>query len=63
MVESKGTGAAAKETRGRKDKRGDSISKQKQRCEKEKVVENCKEREGKGKKNMEVDLIRNSPSG
>lgn len=62
MVESKGTGGAAKETRGRKDKTGDSISKQKQRCENEKLAENCNERERKGKKNMKVDLTRNSPS-
>lgn len=61
MVESKGTSGATKETRGRKDKRGDNIRKEKQRSEKEKVVENCNQREGKGKKNTKVDLTRNSP--
>lgn len=61
MVESRETGGAAKETRGRKNERGDSISKQKQRCGKEKVEGNCNKREGKGKKNVKVDLTRNSP--
>jgi len=46
-----------------KDERGDSIRREKQRCEKEKVAENCNEREGKGEKTMKADLTGNSPSG
>lgn len=55
VVESKETGTAAMQMRGRKDERGGNIK------QRETVAENLNKR--KGRKNMKVNLISNSPCG